>query len=118
MGTRRVSWPNKTANSIAPTAITANTKMPIVPAPASTAGMVKTPVPTMLPTTSPVADVKPRARDLSWSRGELAAVGGDSPAPLTFGLGSAPTNWFIWLTFDLGWVRRPLRCLRNELESM
>ena len=31
----------------------------MVPAPASTAGMVNTPVPTMLPTTSPVADVRP-----------------------------------------------------------
>jgi hypothetical protein len=33
--------------------------MLIVPAPAMTAGIVKTPVPTMLPTTSAVADVRP-----------------------------------------------------------
>ena len=32
--------------------------MPMVPAPASTAGMVKTPVPTMLPMTRPVAEVE------------------------------------------------------------
>jgi hypothetical protein len=31
----------------------------MVPAPANTAGIVNTPVPTMLPMTSPVADVKP-----------------------------------------------------------
>ena len=33
----------------------------MVPAPASTAGMVNTPVPMTLPTTSPVADVRPSA---------------------------------------------------------
>jgi hypothetical protein len=33
----------------------------LVPAPAITAGMVKTPVPMMLPTTSAVADGRPRA---------------------------------------------------------
>ena len=46
---------------MAPSAMTASTAMPIVPAPASTAGMVKTPVPTMLPITSPVAEVRPKA---------------------------------------------------------
>ena len=62
LGTRLVSWPNKTASSIAPTAITASTSSELVPAPASTAGMVNTPVPMMLPITSPVAEVSPRAR--------------------------------------------------------
>ena len=44
--------------------------MPMVPAPASTAGMVNTPVPTMLPITSPVADVSPRAWAFSRLRGD------------------------------------------------
>ena len=45
----------------------------MVPAPASTAGIVNTPVPTMLPMTSPVAEVSPRLwafislRDDIWS---------------------------------------------------
>ena len=34
----------------------------MVPAPASTAGMVNTPVPMMVPMTRPVADVRPSAR--------------------------------------------------------
>ena len=46
--------------------------MPIVPAPASTAGIVKTPVPTMLPMTSPVADVSPSAWAFCWFRGEIS----------------------------------------------
>ncbi|HEX4088514.1 MAG TPA: arginine deiminase family protein [Trebonia sp.] len=40
----------------------------LVPAPASTAGMANTPVPTMLPTTRPVADVRPSAWDLRCAR--------------------------------------------------
>ena len=53
--------------------------MPIVPAPARTAGIVNTPVPTMLPITRPVADVRPKAWALASSRGvsgpSLGAVG-------------------------------------------
>jgi hypothetical protein len=49
-------------------AITPRTAIELVPAPASTAGMAKTPVPTMLPTTRPVADVSPRARALLCAR--------------------------------------------------
>jgi hypothetical protein len=75
-----VSCPNSAASSIAPTAITARTTMPIVSAPASTAGMVKTPVPTTLPTTSPVAEVNPKAWALALLRGERAIGGvGDIP---------------------------------------
>ena len=49
--------------------------MPMVPAPASTAGMVNTPVPTMLPMTSPVAEVSPSAWAFSWFRGDSRLVG-------------------------------------------
>jgi hypothetical protein len=38
LGTRLVSWPNKTARSIAPAAITASTISELMPALASTAG--------------------------------------------------------------------------------
>ena len=50
--------------------------MPMVPAPAITAGMVNTPVPTMLPITNPVAEVRPRVRALSWLRGDSGCSGG------------------------------------------
>ena len=40
----------------------------MVPAPASTAGMVNTPVPMMLPMTSPVAEVRPSARAFCCAR--------------------------------------------------
>ena len=50
--------------------------MPMVPAPASTAGMVNTPVPTMLPITSPVADVKPREWAFFSLRGDIGRSGG------------------------------------------
>lgn len=56
-----MSWPNSRASSIAPIAITPSTTIELVPAPASTAGMAKIPVPTMLPITRPVAEVRPRA---------------------------------------------------------
>ena len=46
----------------------------MVPAPASTAGMVNTPVPTMLPMTSPVAEVSPRAWAFFWFRGDSWSV--------------------------------------------
>ena len=42
----------------------------MVPAPASTAGIVNTPVPTMLPMTSPVAEVNPKAWAFSSFRGD------------------------------------------------
>jgi hypothetical protein len=48
--------------------------MELVPAPASTAGMAKTPVPTMLPTTSPVADVRPRV--LAFCSARLGCLSG------------------------------------------
>ena len=73
-GRRRSSAPawsagrTGTASSIAPTAMTASTMIELVPAPASTAGMAKTPVPTMLPTTRPVADVRPSARAFWWAQ--------------------------------------------------
>ena len=50
--------------------MTPRTMIEIVPAPAMTAGIVNTPVPTMLPMTSAVAEGKPRAR------AALAAGGG------------------------------------------
>jgi hypothetical protein len=75
-GTRLLSWPNSTARSIAPTAMTASTRIPMVPAPASTAGIVNTPVPTMLPTTSPVADVSPMAWALSRFLADIGGTGG------------------------------------------
>ena len=50
--------------------------MPMVPAPAMTAGMVKTPVPTMLPMTRPVADVSPRVWAFCSLRGESAGPSG------------------------------------------
>jgi len=42
LGTRLVSWPNRVASSMAPTAMTPSTMIPMVPAPARTAGMVNT----------------------------------------------------------------------------
>jgi hypothetical protein len=47
-----------------------------------TAGMVKTPVPTMLPITRPVADVRPRL----WA---LASLRGESGGPSEAGGGGA-----------------------------
>jgi len=41
--------------------------------------MVNTPVPTMLPMTSPVAEVSPRACALLWFRGESGWSGGMGP---------------------------------------
>jgi hypothetical protein len=64
---------------MAPTAMTPSTMIPMVPAPASTAGMVKTPVPTMLPMTKPVAEVSPRAWAFSLFRGESGWSGGTGP---------------------------------------
>ncbi len=61
---------------MAPSAMTASTISELVPAPASTAGMVNTPVPMMLPITRPVADVSPRARAFCWFRGDIPG-GGD-----------------------------------------
>ena len=55
--------------------------MPIVPAPAITAGIVNTPVPTMLPMTRPVADVRPRA----WA---LLSFAGDSRSEVDDTLGA------------------------------
>ena len=57
-----------TASSMAPTAMTARTSSELVPAPASTAGIVKTPVPMMLPMTRPVAEVRPSARAFCCAR--------------------------------------------------
>ena len=54
--------------------MTARTAMPMVPAPAITAGMVNTPVPTMLLMTSEVAEVSPRAWAFSCSREEIRAA--------------------------------------------
>jgi hypothetical protein len=65
LGTLRVSWPNMTASSIAPTPITASVTSELVPAPASTAGIANIPVPMMLPITSPVAEVMPMERAFS-----------------------------------------------------
>src|SRR5579871_2216465 len=84
---RRVSWPNRTARSIAPTAITARTAIPMVPAPAMTAGIVKTPVPTMLPTTSPVAEVSPSV----WAF--LVPRSDRTPGGVVGGCGGA--EWFV-----------------------
>jgi len=43
-------------------AMTPRTRRELVPAPARTAGMVKTPVPMMLPMTRAVAEGRPKAR--------------------------------------------------------
>jgi hypothetical protein len=67
------------ARTVAPIAITPSTSSELVPALASTAGIVNTPVPMMLPMTRPVADVSPRARAFSWLRGD---------------------SWFSWLRGD------------------
>ena len=48
----------------------------MVPAPASTAGIVNTPVPTMLPMTSPVAEVSPMAWAFSLFRGDIGGPAG------------------------------------------
>ena len=61
---------------MAPTAMTARTKMPMVPAPAKTAGMVNTPVPTMLPMTRPVAEVRPSEWALLSFRCDIGGTGG------------------------------------------
>jgi len=58
---------------MAPMATTASTSSELVPAPASTAGMVKTPVPMMLPMTRPVAEVRPKARAFCWSFTEVSS---------------------------------------------
>jgi hypothetical protein len=55
--------------------------MPEVPAPANTAGMVNTPVPTMLPMTSPVAEVKPREWAFFSLRGDNGGLSGGSDSP-------------------------------------
>ncbi len=57
-------------------AMTPRTTSDMVPAPAITAGMVNTPVPTMLPMTSPVAEVSPREWALAWFRGDTGRSGG------------------------------------------
>ena len=59
----------------------------MVPAPAITAGIVNTPVPMMLPTTSPVADVNPKVCAFFWLRGDSGDSG--SPAELD-GSGGRP----------------------------
>ena len=60
----------------------------MVPAPASTAGIVNTPVPTMLPTTSPVAEVSPKAWALSLFRDEIGWSGGAGCPGTSRSLGS------------------------------
>ena len=57
---------------MAPTATTPSTISELVPAAASTPGIVNTPVPMMLPTTSPVAEVRPSP----WSCSGLAGDAG------------------------------------------
>ena len=69
------------ASTVAPTAITASTSSELVPAPASTAGMVNTPVPMMLPMTRPVADVSPRARAFCSLRGDVPGGNEDGGDP-------------------------------------
>ncbi len=81
-----VSWPNSTASSIAPTPTTASTISELVPAAASTAGIVNTPVPMMLPITSPVADVRPSPPPCFW----LADGAGPSCPP---GPACSPGGW-------------------------
>jgi hypothetical protein len=58
----------------------------MVPAPASTAGMVNTPVPTILPTTSPVADVSPKLRAFRSLRDKVGDVGGTVVVEFELGL--------------------------------
>lgn len=75
--------------------------MLMVPAPAKTAGIVKTPVPTILPTTSPVAEVSPMARDLSRSRAVRGGPGdgraADAPGVEVIVFGSGTTEELILL---------------------
>src|SRR5437763_8245119 len=59
---RFVSWPNMMPSSSAPTEIAMSVTIELLPAPAITAGIVKMPVPMMLPITSAVADGNPSAR--------------------------------------------------------
>jgi len=68
-----------TPSSTAPMAMTARVMMELVPAPAMTAGMVNTPVPMMLPTTSAVDDVRPR------SLGRLDPLPPEVPPPWSGG---------------------------------
>jgi len=56
--------------------MTPSTMIPMVPAPASTAGIVNTPVPTILPTTSPVAEVSPMTWAFSLFRDGIGRPGG------------------------------------------
>lgn len=61
VGARRLlgGSPNNTASSIARTSITASVTSELVPAPASTACSVKTPVPTILSITRAVEELTP-----------------------------------------------------------
>jgi hypothetical protein len=60
-------------------AMTPSTMMPMVPAPAITAGIVKTPVPTMLPITRPVAEVRPSVWAFFWFLGDSpGSTGGEA----------------------------------------
>ena len=54
--------------------MTPRTTSDMVPAPAITAGIVNTPVPTMLPMTSPVAEVSPSEWAFSSLRGDIGVV--------------------------------------------
>jgi len=67
------------ASSVAPTAMTPSVSSELVPAPARTAGIAKTPVPMMLPMTSPVAEVSPSARAFCWLRGDISPRGIGAP---------------------------------------
>ena len=78
--------------------------MPIVPAPASTAGIVNTPVPTMLPTTSPVADVRPKVWAFFSLRADMAGSGGRAEPGGSGGLeDGGDSAMVIRLTFVLVW---------------
>ena len=68
-----------TASSVAPSAMTPRVSSELVPAPARTAGIAKTPVPMMLPMTSPVAEVSPSARAFCWLRCDISACGTGAP---------------------------------------
>jgi hypothetical protein len=67
------------ASSVAPSAMTPRVSSELVPAPASTAGIAKIPVPMILPMTSPVAEVSPSARAFCWLRSDISPRGTAAP---------------------------------------
>ena len=105
-----------TASSVAPSAMTPRVSSELVPAPARTAGIAKIPVPMMLPTTSPVAEVSPSARAFCWLRGDISPCGTGVPwgfvmvdmgLPPPGGRDGLPCRELLTCTSRLGLGARP-----------